>query len=78
MQAFHVSMEETVVALAVTTHVGVPVALTVQPVKKVARNSYLLVYYHKAFLIKLNLTAHSYLRLLLNCRRAVEWFSFEC
>lgn len=38
MQVFHVSMEEIAVALAVTTRVGVPVALKVQLVNKVARN----------------------------------------
>ena len=38
VQAFHVSMEETAVVLAVTTHVGVPVALKVQLVNKVGRN----------------------------------------
>ena len=37
MQAFHVSMEETAVAVVVTTHVRVPVALKVQLVNKVAR-----------------------------------------
>ena len=36
MQVFHVSMEETAVVLAVTTHVGVPVAFKVQLVNKVA------------------------------------------
>ena len=38
MQVFHVSMEETAVVLAVTTHVGVPVAFKVQLVNKVTRS----------------------------------------